>query len=270
VKPFLLLATRPEEPAADGEYAAFLAFSGLAERDLRRVRLERGPLGRVDLDEVSGIILGGSPFNAGEPEHRRSPVQRRVEAELHALLDRVVAADHPFLGACYGVGVLGAHQGAVVDGTFAEPVGAVTVSLSDAGRDDPLFGVLPASFDAFVGHKEAISRLPDHAVVLAGSATCPVQAFRVGRHVYATQFHPELDVEGLCTRIDVYRHAGYFPPEQAGALQEQARRSRVVHPTALLRRFVDRYAGAGDAGDAGDTGEGPVPRSVDRTVAYRA
>ena len=113
---------------------------------------------------------------------------------MNGLLDRVVSADFPFLGACYGIGALGRHQGAVVDRRFAEPVGAIEVTLTAPGGRDPLLGELPASFEAFTGHKEAISRLPGHAVLMAGSADCPVQAFRVGANVYATQFHPELDV----------------------------------------------------------------------------
>src|SRR5690348_10239206 len=223
----MLLATRAEDAAADDEYAAFLSFSGLAERDLRRVRLEREPLPQLDLADWSGFLVGGSPFNSSDPDDTKSPVQRRVEADLRGLLDRVVTADHPFLGACYGIGTLGTHQGAVVDREYAEPVGAVTITLTEQGRLDPLFGVLPPAFKAFVGHKEAVSKLPQHVVRLAGSRTCPVQGFRVGRHVYATQFHPELDVAGLCTRIDVYRHAGYFPPEEADSLKAAAQRTSV-------------------------------------------
>jgi GMP synthase (glutamine-hydrolysing) len=258
VKPFLLLGTRADDTAADDEYEAFLRFSGLAEAHLRRVRLERAPLrdhvGEGGLTDWSGVVLGGSPFNWSDPEDVKSPVQRRVEADLGDLLDRVVAADFPFLGACYGVGSVGIHQGAVVDRTFAEPVGAVPVTLTGAGRRDPVFGALPATFDAFVGHKEAVRELPDHAVRLASSPTCPVQAFRIGRHVYATQFHPELDVAGLCTRIDVYRHAGYFHPHEADDLKARARTSDVRHPPALLRRFVEVF-GAGPAGG----GEGRSP-----------
>ena len=104
MKPFLLLAIRAEDAAADSEYESFLAFSGLAERDLRRVRLEQRPLGNVDLPAWSGILLGGGPFNSSDPEGSKSPVQRRVEADLRGLLDRVITADFPFLGACYGIG----------------------------------------------------------------------------------------------------------------------------------------------------------------------
>lgn len=242
MKPFLLLATRAEDAAADDEYQAFLTFGGLSEGELRRVRLEQAPLGEVDLEDWSGILLGGGPFNSSDPHESKSPVQRRVEADLHDLLERVVAADFPFLGACYGIGTLGSHQGAVVDRQYCEPVGAVSISLTEAGRRDDLFGRLPDTFEAFVGHKEAISQLPDHAVLLAGSATCPVQAFRIGEHVYATQFHPELDVPGICTRIDVYRYAGYFEPDRADDLKAAAHASDVIHPPEVLRGFVQRYA----------------------------
>lgn len=243
MKPFLLLATRADDAAADNEYASFLAFAGLDESALHRVRLEAGPLGDLDLDDWSGIFLGGGPFNSSDPEHAKSPVQRRVEADLRGLLDHVIAADFPFLGACYGIGTLGSHQGAVIDRQYAEPVGAVQVTLTPHGRADRLLGGLPETFEAFVGHKEAISRLPRHAVLLAGSPTCPVQAFRIGEHVYATQFHPELDVHGLCTRIEVYKHAGYFEPDQADDLKAMAHASDVVHPPTVLQRFVQHYAG---------------------------
>jgi GMP synthase (glutamine-hydrolysing) len=242
VKPFLLLATRAEDAAADEEYAAFLRFSGLTPEQLLRHRLEREPLGPVDLDGLSGIILGGSPFTASIPAHQKSASQVRAEAEIALLLEDVLSQDFPFLGACYGVGVLGSHLNGLVDDTFSEPVGPTYVELSEEGCEDPLLGVLPQRFEAFVGHKEAITRLPDDAVRLAGSEACPVQAFRIGQNVWATQFHPELDVRGICIRIDTYKHAGYFAPETADLLKERARASSVRHPPRLVSRFVELFA----------------------------
>jgi GMP synthase (glutamine-hydrolysing) len=243
MEPVLLLSIRAEDAAAENEYESFLTLAGLGERELRRVRLEQRALGDIDLRDWSGILLGGGPFNYSDPEEKKSPVQRRVEADLRGLLDAVVRADFPFLGACYGVGALGIHQGGVVGRRYAEPVGSVRVSLTPPGRRDPLLRGLPGAFDVFTGHKEAISKLPGHAVLLASSAACPVQAFRIGSNVYAFQFHPELDVAGLCTRIEVYKHAGYFHPDQADDLKAQARRSDVRHPPAIVRAFVRRYAG---------------------------
>ena len=242
MKPFLLLATRAEDLAADDEYAEFLRCGGLDERDLERRRVERDPLGDVDLDRYSGVILGGSPYTISDAQHEKSSAQVRVEVELTRLLDEVIDRDVPFLGACYGIGLIGRYVGAVVDRTYPEPVGATTLRLTEAGRADPLFSVLPDVFEAFVGHKEAITKLPDHAVHLASSEACPVQAFRVRTNVYATQFHPELDVPGIQTRIDIYQDYGYFAPTEAQGLKDAAARAHVVHPPTLVKRFVELYA----------------------------
>jgi GMP synthase (glutamine-hydrolysing) len=241
-RPFLLLSIRAEDAAAEDEYAAVLRFTGLPPASLRRVRLDRTDLGDVELDALSGIILGGGAYNVSDPEPSKSADQRRAESSLARLLDDVIARDFPFLGCCYGIGVVGRHVGATLGPAHAEPVGPVTVTLTGAGRTDPLLAGLPPSFDAFVGHKEGIDELPAGVTLLASSGSCPVQAFRVGENVYATQFHPELDVEGICTRIAVYRHHGYFPPDEAEALQQAMRRSAVVHPPTILRTFVQAHA----------------------------
>lgn len=240
--PFLLLASRAEDAAADDEYDAYLRYGGLEERELRRVRLEAAPLPDLDLADYSGVIVGGSPFTSSDPAKEKSAVQHRVERELSGLLDGLVARDFPFLGACYGVGTLGTHQGAVIDRTYGEPLGGVEIELTDAGLEDPVLKGMPRTFTAFTGHKEACTALPPHAVLLARSEACPVHMFRIRTNLYATQFHPELDVDGLITRIDIYRNAGYFPPESAEDLMENARQFTVTEPMKVLRNFVDRYA----------------------------
>jgi GMP synthase (glutamine-hydrolysing) len=242
VKPFLMLGIRAEDVAADDEYAAMLRCTGLDEGQLHRIRMEQAPVGNVDLDQWSGIILGGGPFQASDHDEIKSTTQRRVEAELSILLDEVVDRDFPFLGACYGIGSLGRHQGAVVDRTYSEPIGGIRIKLTRAGQEDPLFQRAGSSFGAYAGHKEAISKLPAHAVTLAYSERCPVQAFRVGRQVYATQFHPELDLDGLATRIEVYKYAGYFRPEEADDVLATARASGITEVPNFLGGFVELFA----------------------------
>lgn len=240
--PFLLLSIRDEDEAADDEYEAVRRFGGLGPDDLHRVRLTQTPLGAIDLADWSGIVLGGGPYNVSDAAESKSATQQRAESELLDLIGRVVDADFPFLGCCYGVGTLGTVVGATINRTYSEPVGAVTVSLTAAGRADPLFAGVPDVFDAFGGHKEGATTLPSGAVRLASSETCPVQAFRVGRNVYATQFHPELDADGICTRIDVYKEYGYFPPQAAEALKASARQRNPEHPPAIMKAFTKRYA----------------------------
>lgn len=242
MKPFLLLTSRAEDEAAVDEYAAFLRVTGLTAQQLRRVRMEAGPLPRVDLDDYAGVIVGGGPFNSSDPEDSKCMEQRRVEAEIRPLLDEIVARDYPFLGACYGIGTLGVHQGGTIDRTYAEPIGAVPVSLTAAGRDDPVLAGMPPEFDAFVGHKEACRVLPPAAVLLASSPACPVQMFRIKTNLYATQFHPELDRSGIVIRVRVYQDAGYFPRSELDVLIGRLNTAVVTEPPRILANFVARYA----------------------------
>jgi GMP synthase (glutamine-hydrolysing) len=241
VRPFLLLSSRAEDLAADEEYASFLSCTGLAAEQLRRVRMEAAPLPDLVLDDYSGVFVGGGPFNSSDPPETKSAVQRRVERELGSLLDEIVERDFPFFGACYGVGTLGVHQGGVIDRTYAEPIAPVRIRLTAEGSADPLLAGMPDEFDAFVGHKEACRVLPPTAVLLASSAACPVQMFRVKNNLYATQFHPELDVPGILTRVHVYQHAGYFPPEELGELVARLTPAVVTEPGRMLATFVARY-----------------------------
>lgn len=237
MKPFLLLSTRPEDAASANERDAILRLGGLLDNELVQHRVEAAPLGHVDLDDYAGVFLGGGPFNASD--HPKSPLQTRIEADIHAVVDEVVARDFPFLGLCYGVGVLAGRLGGVVDRAYAEPAGVTTARLTHAGRADEIFEGVPDEVTVFVGHKEASRRLPDGAVLLASGSACPVQAFRVGGFIYATQFHPELDRPGFASRIRIYSEEGYFDPADTEALvafAETAPITDAVH--GLLRNFV--------------------------------
>jgi GMP synthase (glutamine-hydrolysing) len=80
------------------------------------------------------------------------------------------------------------------------------------------------------------------STLLVRGDTCPVQMFRVGQNVYATQFHPECDVEGISTRIRAYADHGYFAAGELDLTLAAVRRLPVVHTGGILRRFVARYA----------------------------
>lgn len=241
MRPFLLLTTRDDEAILAQEVAAFRSLTGLGDDQLVDHRLDRAPLVNFDPHAWSGVLLGGSPYNSTDPLTKKSPTQRRVEQDLHRIMDTVVDNDVPFLGTCYGVAVLGGHQGAVIDRAYGEPAGLTTVELTSDGSADPLLAGLPATFDALTGHKESCSALPAGATLLATSATCPVQMFRVGTALYATQFHPELDGPGIAERLEAYPHHGYAAPEQVAATAARLRAIRVPHPPTIIRRFVDLF-----------------------------
>jgi len=238
---FLIIQLRPEDETADSELDAILRYGELSRDRIIRARAERTGLPEVDLDNLAGIIVGGSPFDMSKPEDEKSAVQRQIESGFTALLARIAEADFPFLGACSGNSLLGAYCGVGISGRYAEPVGGADIQLTEAGRNDPLLSGFPDTFRVLLGHKEACDETPPGAVLLASSAACPVQMFRVGRNVYATQFHPEADLEGFKVRINTYKHHGYFAPDTAESLIAAVARENTPYPREILRRFVERY-----------------------------
>lgn len=242
MKPFLILQLRPNDAASDGEFDAFLRYGGLSPDDVVRIRMDQGYLPELTLEDYSGVIVGGGPWNVSDALEKKSESQVSGEAWLAELLKKIVAQDVPFLGACYGFGAIADNQGGVVNKEAnTEQVAPVTITLTEAGKQDPLLQNMQPTFRAVVGHKEACQQLPEGAVWLATGEACPYQMFRLGEHVYATQFHPELDAEGIAIRIDVYRHAGYFPPEDGEKLKELFAKEDLTDVTNLLKNFVERY-----------------------------
>lgn len=243
MKPFLVLQLRPETDASDDEFEAILAKGRLPRERAVRIRLDREALPEgLDPGAFAGVIVGGGPGCVSDPPEAKSPVEARCEAAVLSLMPEIVSRDIPFLGCCYGIGILGHFLGApVAKGRWAEPVGTTACRLTEAGRSDPLLAGCPAQFLAFVGHKEALQALPRGAVHLLASDSCPFQMIRVGRNVYATQLHPEADGAVFETRIRAYRAHGYFPPEDAERLIALCHAAPVTAPPAILRNFIERY-----------------------------
>ena len=242
-KPFLILQLRPETEASDDEYAAILRKGGLRADQTQRIRLDQENLpDDLKLDALSGVIVGGGPGCVSDAPDEKSPIEARIEDAVLSIMPEVTERDFPYLGCCYGIGILGKHLGGDVSkAAFGEPVGTSACTLTPDGRTDPLLDGLPTAFDAFVGHKEALQSLPDGCTHLVQSGPCPYQMVRYRENVYATQFHPEADSAGFETRIGVYKHRGYFPPEDADAMIAMARAAHVHAPEKVLRNFVTRY-----------------------------
>jgi GMP synthase (glutamine-hydrolysing) len=240
MKPFLFLSARPEIEAVGPEYESVRRAMGVDAGRLEHLRLDVEPLGDVHLEAFAGVVVGGSPYNVTATEEHKHPVQRRVEDDLARLAETALERDHPVLFTCYGIGVLTCVLGGTVGILHSEQAAAVEITLTPDGLADPLTGVLPARFDALVGHKEATERLPADAVLLASSAGCPVQVYRAGSsRVWATQFHPEVSASDFVARAQVYRHHGYFPASELRAVSERLAAASVTEPQRMLRRFVE-------------------------------
>ena len=242
-RPFLILQLRPETEASDDEFHAFLDKGGIAQERAHRIRLDQGPIpADLDLRSYAGVIVGGGPGCVSDPADGKDPVEARIEAEILGLMPRITEQDIPFLGCCYGIGILAHHLGAEVSkARYGEPVGPVTCRTTEEAAADPLVAGLDPSFQAFVGHKEAVQDLPEGCVSLVTSTPCPYQMIRYGENVYATQFHPEADSDGFALRIRIYKDRGYFDPSEAEALIATCAAAEVAVPGQILGRFVARF-----------------------------
>ena len=241
-KPVLILQLRPEDATSDSEYQAFLKYGELTEAETQRLRIENtGIPDDLSIQQYSAIIVGGSPYDVSDPDEHKSAIQKKVEADFQRLLAQVIEQDFPFLGACSGNGLLGSYLGTPVSRRYGEAVGCVTLDITEAGKQDPLLKGFPDKIDVLLGHKEACDNIPQGATLLMTGKDCPVQMFRVGSNVYATQFHPEVDSEGFAVRIDVYKHHGYFAPEEAEQLTKAVSGVSTPYAHEVLRRFVQRY-----------------------------
>lgn len=241
-KPVLILQLRPENTTADSEYTCFLKYGHLKADDTCRMRIEkRGIPGDIELDDYSAIIVGGSPFDISTPDNKKSDIQKTIEADFNSLLEQVVSRDFPFLGACSGNGLLGKYLGTPVTTKYGETVGCITLEITDAGRQDKMLEGFPDRIEVLLGHKEACDSTPEGATLLMTGSSCPVQMFRVGENVYATQFHPEGDSEEFVLRINTYANHGYFEPHEAEALKKEVCRKPTPYAQEMLRRFVACY-----------------------------
>src|SRR5210317_689738 len=129
-KPFLLIQLRPEDITANNEMLKIKHYGGIADTELIRIRVEQNGLPAIAVNDFSGIIVGGSPFDVSTPESDKSAIQKKIEVGFSRLFDQLLERDFPFLGCCSGNGLLGNYLGTSVSRKYGEPVGGTDITLT--------------------------------------------------------------------------------------------------------------------------------------------
>ena len=233
---FLLLQARgASDPVRQEEQSAFAAQLGVDVAQIDGLDIFREPLEIERAREYSAVLVGG----AGE--YGVLDDNPRVQALIDFLVT-VAEAKHPLFGSCFGFQalVLGLGGTVVQDEPNAE-VGTYRLRRTEDAQKDPVFSVLPESFNAQLGHKDRAETMPDNVVVMASSERCRYQALRVkDAPVFATQFHPELTWLDNRKRFERYM-------DQYGRLFGKAEAQRKLdshkpspEANSLLSRFVDQ------------------------------
>jgi GMP synthase (glutamine-hydrolysing) len=139
----------------------------------------------ADLTGRSAFVVLGGAMNAYDDE--AAPWLPQVRR----LLSEAVRTELPTLGICLGAQLLAVAAGGRVSEAETPEYGSQLVAKRQAAANDPLFRELPITPDVLQWHVDEVSELPPGAVLLASSPVCEVQAFRVGRLAWGTQFHIE-------------------------------------------------------------------------------
>jgi GMP synthase (glutamine-hydrolysing) len=204
-------------------------------RSLDRWDLLARPIDAGVTEDYDAVVVGGSPFNVVAEE--RSDLQRRVENDLEKLAQDAVAERLAGMFTCYSIGVVTRMLGGTVGTAVPESTRATSIHITAAAADDPVFGPSAPGMSVLTAHKEGSIEPPPGALLLATNVDCPVQAYRVGTRLYATQFHPEVTPQDFVDRMAYYRTTGYFAPHEYDLTAERVLASTPTG-TDLLRRFA--------------------------------
>jgi GMP synthase-like glutamine amidotransferase len=198
-----------------GSFREVMAARGAA---MRPVELDAGEAIPPAADFDALLVMGG-PMDVWEED--KHPWLRAEKAAIRAW----VAAGRPFLGMCLGAQLLAEACGGDVRLMTAPPeVGIDTVRVAP----DPIFAGMGEICPCFQWHGAEVVRLPPGARLLASSAGCHVQAFRVGECAYGLQFHMELTettaadwgaLPEYAAALEAVKGAGAMPALQADVAQ---------------------------------------------------
>ncbi len=189
-------------------------------------------LHKIDLAQVDLLVVLGGPIGAHD-----DALYPFLTEEVDLIRRRLESA-RPLLGICLGAQLMARALGAAVAPMGHKEIGFGPLTLTSQGRASPLarIGVQPVLH----WHGDQFE-LPAGCAPLAFTPACPHQAFAVGMHALAWQFHLEVDA----ARIEQWLigHSGEL--QQAGidiaALRQAAAQHRAGLAQALDAVLTDWF-----------------------------
>jgi GMP synthase (glutamine-hydrolysing) len=173
-------------------------FSEILEKQrtvYRVLRLFHGEMPAEDWERIGALIILGGPMSVNDEEEY--PFLRWEKRIIRAAIDEAV----PVVGICLGAQLIAATLGTLVYHGRVKEIGWSPISITPHGQVDSLLGYLPENATVFQWHGDGFE-LPAGAIRLASSVNYKNQAFRVGKNIYALQFHLEVTPPMIARWID--------------------------------------------------------------------
>ena len=183
-----------------GMLRKFLREDGV---EWRAVELDAGePI--PPLEDYDALWVMGGPMDVWDVDEHPWLV-----AEKRAIRRFVRELDRPFLGLCLGHQLLADALGGTCGPQRPPEIGILDITLTEAGRADPIFSGMPATQKCLQWHSVRVAQPLEGTVVLARSDVCSCQAMRVGRHAWSMQYHVEVEPETVenWAAVPAYRRA---------------------------------------------------------------
>jgi GMP synthase (glutamine-hydrolysing) len=169
----------------------------------------------ASLRYYDGYIWTGSNLTL---YHNVPEVTRQIE-----LSRAIYESGKPQFGSCWGVQMAAVAGGGAVK---LNPRGrewsiARDITLTEAGRNHPMYTGKQSKFDGFIMHLDEVSQIPVGGTLLASNDHTSVQALAVrhpdGGEFWATQYHPEFALYEMArlvlARKGALTNEGFFKVE---------------------------------------------------------
>ncbi len=177
----------PGAQSPSGDFEDWIAAGlDLSPEHIRVTSVYRGEA-LPDPRDLSAVVITGSSAMVSS---RESWSERTAD-----WIRRVVDAETPVLGICYGHQLLAHAMGGLVGpNPRGREIGTVNVTLAPDRRGSPL-SILPDVVRVHTTHVESVLELPAGAMRLASNENDPNHAMAIGETAWGVQWHPEFDAE---------------------------------------------------------------------------
>lgn len=181
-------------------------------------------LSALDLAEIDLLIVLGGPIGAED-----DALYPFVGEEVRLIRQRLDTG-RPILGICLGAQLMARALGARVQpmGVGVKEIGYAPVTLAPDAVDTPLARIGAQPVLHWHGDQFA---LPVGVTSLASTPVCPHQAFMVGTHGMAWQFHLEVDA----SRIEQWLIGHTMELSHAGISLQTLRDEAALHRAGLAQ-----------------------------------